>query len=284
MKLFCAAIAIVIALSSCSQKGSSSLKELSSKIEDALRTNQAKQIVDVLYLEGADPEVREAVSEMLDMMVFSEMSQVEIETRAFADYHPASDLPGSMNGRPLKWLKEPSHWIIVKASNKDESGNGASLNLDLAAGQVEGKWYLIGSTYAGKAPGKVSVPGLTDRHATAIAFTEAGEVLDFVAITPDSGIQEIVFKAPENGDVISVTVVGPSRHDEITENLVISSSKTEGMRGSVSVYVADGVVTGIFGNGISQGSPLDESNLKGVLEKSQSGSYIPSERVEIIRE
>ncbi|MFN9819196.1 MAG: hypothetical protein ACK56K_00655, partial [Akkermansiaceae bacterium] len=217
-----------------------------------------------------------AVSEMMDMMLFKEMSQVEIETRAFADYQPAGDLPGSMNGRPLKWLKEPSHWIIVKASNKDGAGNGASLNLDMAAGQVDGTWYLIGPTYAGEAPGKVSLPGLTDRHATAIAFTQAGEVLDFVTIPPDTDIQEIVFKAPDNGDVLSVTVVGPSRHELLPENTVVSSMVAEGMLGKVSVNVEKGVVTGIFGNKISEGSPLDESDLKSVLEKLQSGSHVPS--------
>lgn len=283
MKSIFAAIAIVLALSSCSKKGSSSLEELGSTIETAIRNNQPSQMADTMYLEGADPEVRKTVSEMFEMFAFSGLEHVDIQTVDFDDLKPEVDLPGQLHGRPLKWLHQPTHWIVVKASSKGEPGNQTKLNLELAAGQVDGKWYLMGCTYAGKAPEKVSVPGLTDRDATAIAFDKKGEVVDFITIPPDTDMQEIVFKAPENGDEISVTVVGPSRHADITEDFVISSSKAEGMRGSVSVYVEDGIVTGIFGNGISQGSPLDESDLKGVLEKIQSGSHVPSERVEIIR-
>ncbi|MFN5738627.1 MAG: hypothetical protein ACK47H_08600, partial [Akkermansiaceae bacterium] len=74
----------------------------------------------------------------------------------------------------------------------------------------------------------------------------------------------------------SVTVVGPSRHELLPENTVVSSMVAEGMLGKVSVNVEKGVVTGIFGNKISEGSPLDESDLKSVLEKLQSGSHVPS--------
>ena len=285
MRCFLISLLAVGLLSSCSEKGFSDLDQLKERVKESIEKNQLEEITEAIYWKGSDPEVQEVMTEMFASMDFAKLPLVKIEVHELDAYEPEIDLPGQLNRRKLEWLSEPSHWIVAHLSNKDDSGNGSHFNLCFAAGEVDGKWWLIGATYSDEpAMQDIAVPGLTDTNATAIAFDEEANVVDFVHIKPDSDIQTIVFHTPEDGSRLSVVVVGPSCSQELSEGLVVSSSVDETSLGKVTVHVADGVVTGIFGNGISPYCPLDAEDLKQVLDQLGNRSRKPSESVIITKE
>lgn len=117
---------------------------------------------------------------------------------------------------------------------------------------------------------KLDTPGLTDLNATAIALNNRNEVIDFVHVQPDSGIDRVEFHAPENGDEIQVFAVGPAVHPDIPSGVVVSSKFAEGFKGKVTVEIEDGMIVSILGNGLSYGNPLDTEDLQKI--KSQLNS------------
>lgn len=114
---------------------------------------------------------------------------------------------------------------------------------------------------------KLDVPGLTDLNATAIALNEQGEVIDFVHVKPDSGIDWIEFHAPENGNEIQVVAVGSSVHPDMPSGIVVSSKLAEGLMGKVTVEIEDDMIVSIGGNSISYGNPLDIEDLKKIKDQ-----------------
>ncbi|YCM44287.1 hypothetical protein V2O64_23570 [Verrucomicrobiaceae bacterium 227] len=261
------------------------MDQLKEHVKESLEKNQPEEIGEAIYWKGSDPEIQEAMTEMFSSMDFASLPLVEIELHELDAYEPGMDMPGQLNGRKLVWLSEPSHWIVADMWSGDESGQVSEFNLCFAAGEVDGKWWLIGAKYSDEPIMQdLSVPGLTDTNATAIAFDEENNVTDFVHIAPDSKIQRIVFQTPEDGSRLSVVVVGPSCNEEIAKGSVVSSYVSDMSLGEVTVHVADGMVTGIFGNGVSPYCPLDAEDLKQVRDRLLEGNSKPSDRVTIIKE
>ncbi len=273
---------VITLLCSCSKKGADDLTGLRVLVEDAITDNRPKSLIKLLHMDGADEDLVKMWEGMISGVDFSGFTKIDVQSHAFDEFEPDVDLPGEYFGRKLKWLVEPTHWIDAKLSNKDADGNGMGFNFTFAAGQVDGRWCLIGATYGEPAREPISLPGLTDVNATAISYDEDGEILDFVQIEPGSGIQEIVFQAPEDGSYIHVTVVGPARAPEIPLGVEVSTNNENAMRGSVSVNVEDDRVIGVFGNRIGHGYHMREEQLQKVMKMLQAGEG-PSDRVEIIR-
>lgn len=285
MRCFLISLLTVGLLSSCSERDFSDLAQLEEHVKESIEENQLKKLTKTVYWEGSDPEIRKATTEMYASMDFADLQLIKFEVHELDAYEPEMNLPGQLNRRKLEWLSQPSHWIVAHLSNKDESGNGSEFSLCFAAGQVDEKWWLIGATYSDEPVMQdISVPGLTDTNATAIAFDDEANVVDFVHIKPDSGIQLIEFHTPEDGSRLSVIVVGPSCHREVSEGIVVSSSVEAGSLGQVNVHVADGVVTGVRGNAVSPYCPLDAEDLKQVLDQLGNENRKPSESVVIIKE
>ena len=80
---------------------------------------------------------------------------------------------------------------------------------------------------------------------------------------------------------VSVVVVGPSRSQELSKTIVVSSYLGEMTLGRVTVEVTDGIVTRIFGNEISSYCSLDSHDLEQVRDELVTGSRNPSHRVTI---
>lgn len=126
--------------------------------------------------------------------------------------------------------------------------------------------------------GSVSVPGLTDTHATAIAFDADGNVMDFFHLTPGSGIERIEFLTPENGEMLFVAAVGPNVHEAL-KGAVAGSRTGDGMMGRVTVDIqGDGIVS-IFGNTLSNDNPLTRQAYEQVRDRIRSGETGHSDRV-----
>jgi len=116
-------------------------------------------------------------------------------------------------------------------------------------------------------PSKPTLAGVTDTGATAIAISADGELVDFVHIPGGSMIQEITFKAPKNGEEITVVTVGPAMHPQLPRGVAISSKVAEGYNGEVTVGVKDGQITGVMGNKVSSINPLEMKHLEQIKKE-----------------
>lgn len=129
----------------------------------------------------------------------------------------------------------------------------------------------------------LSVAGVTDTHATAIALSEQGEIVDFYHITPGSELQKITFVAPENGEPIRVTVVGPSISYEGLRDTTVSSRRQEGFLGGVEVEIQQDQIVSVAGNGVSTSSPLTHHHLELVKKEIDSGRLTLGNSVETVK-
>ncbi|MEM0966891.1 MAG: hypothetical protein AAGJ81_12135 [Verrucomicrobiota bacterium] len=121
------------------------------------------------------------------------------------------------------------------------------------------------------------LPGLTDANATAIALNDKGDVIDFVHVTPDSGIDWIEFHAPTDGSVVQVLAVGKSLHPDFPSEMIVSSKIAEGFMGKVTVEVEDGMITSIAGNSVSFGNPLSMEDAERIRAQiNEEREYLPT--------
>jgi len=270
---------------SCSKSGADDLDGLAELVREAIENNQPRKLYAATYFQGADPEVEKAMRELFESLDFSELPYVSLEVHEFADFKPDFELPGNLYGRELKWLVEPSHWIVAKAtSNKDEEDSGSYFTLALASALIDGKWRIVGATYAEaeKDDTEASVPGLTDQGVTAVAVDDEGLILDFVQIKKGSDIDWIEFHAPENGDWIHVALIGPETHPDIPANSVVSTKIGKGFT-NVKVEVDDGKVTGMFGNRVSQRKLLSAADYEEVGRQLGADERTHTDMVKIVK-
>jgi hypothetical protein len=126
-------------------------------------------------------------------------------------------------------------------------------------------------------------PGLTDENATVILLSQEGKLIDFVHITPDSGIRKIEFMAPESGDEIIALAVGPNLHESFPDNVYVFTRKGEGYRGKITVVVKEGIVNSMMGNGVGYGLVLTQAHLEQVGEMMKDTNRQHPETTVILR-
>ncbi|MEM1060045.1 MAG: hypothetical protein AAGK14_12415 [Verrucomicrobiota bacterium] len=117
--------------------------------------------------------------------------------------------------------------------------------------------------------------GVTDRNVTVIAINGDGDMVDFVHITPEAHIQSVEFLAPESGEEIYATWVGPAQSPGMQQfggNLV-SSSVAPGKLGKVRFEVEKGVLSSFRANGVyvEPNSPVTMAMLEEIKAAIKSG-------------
>lgn len=100
---------------------------------------------------------------------------------------------------------------------------------------------------------------LVDGDVWAICVDSNNQLLDFVQVTPDSGIERVVFAAPDSGEEISVFVVGSNIDKRFAlDEMVASSKNSEGYMVEVSVDFLDDIAVGLIGNGLGNVNNLED--------------------------
>jgi hypothetical protein len=72
----------------------------------------------------------------------------------FSDLGSDVELSGQVNGRKLKWLVQPTHWIVLEAeppSDNQWSSNDIPLShvqMRYAVAEIKGTWWFIGKTFS----------------------------------------------------------------------------------------------------------------------------------------
>ena len=75
-----------------------------------------------------------------------------VQTFRFDDYKPVA-APGEYQGRKLRFITKPTHWVVLKAQSpklKDGKPNPVktSVALEFPVIQQKGEWRIVGGTYA----------------------------------------------------------------------------------------------------------------------------------------
>lgn len=156
--------------------------------------------------------------------------------------------------------KEPNKVVVATAN--------AAPHLDVMKKKLSPLLLLLFTFIGCSDHSKLSLSGLTDTNATAIAISVDGDIVDFVHISPNSNIDWIEFHAPENGDEIRVIVIGPEVHPDLPPGVIVSSKVAEGFIGRVKVDIEGDLITGIYGNTISyKNSPISMEHLMDIKDK-----------------
>jgi hypothetical protein len=146
--LLCVSVAVAD-----STKITPSLQEFSQQIRESYEKKDAEWILKHTDTNGVPAEITSAQSQFLKFFFgFGNLEVVSVETFEFAAYKPSA-APGEFQGRKLRFVGKPTHWVVLKAKSPkaESSGESASKNdikLEFAVFQKNGRWSLAGATYA----------------------------------------------------------------------------------------------------------------------------------------
>jgi hypothetical protein len=81
------------------------------------------------------------------------MEVKSVETLRFSDYTPKRPLPGEFQGRKLRYVGKPTHWIILKTMTTVNLGGSLTnyatqVDFRIPVLQKDGNWTIAGETYA----------------------------------------------------------------------------------------------------------------------------------------
>ncbi len=131
----------------------SSLQSFSKQIRESFERKDSDWIVKHTDTNGVPAEIVSAHSQMLKWFFdYGKLEVASVDTFAFGDYRPSA-APGEFQGRKLRFIGKPTHWVVLKAqSPKSKPGEEAEarkdIKLEFAVIQKEGRWNLAGATYA----------------------------------------------------------------------------------------------------------------------------------------
>ena len=101
----------------------------------------------LMYTEGMPDELKD-LSRQIMSFGSGKYKITRIEIYAFSEHKPRGDYPGTFQGRKLKWLFQPTHWIVLETTDPSPpEGTSMSMKLSLPVGEHEGSWWIVGGTY-----------------------------------------------------------------------------------------------------------------------------------------
>ena len=116
-------------------------------VRNALEKRDGDAICQLYYTENQPSDLTEIMKHEISTFVSNNRLDLnEIRVFEYADHRPKTELPGELNGKKLKFLQPPSHWIIasLKGSN---GGAKATLDLTFPTREIDGMWKIMGSCY-----------------------------------------------------------------------------------------------------------------------------------------
>ncbi len=143
----------VSAAAADSTNSTPSLQGFSKQIRESYEKKDGEWILKHTDTNGVPTEIISAQSQFLKSFFgFGNLEVVGVETFEFAAYKPTS-APGEFQGRKLRFIGKPTHWVVLKAQSpkpKDggESASKTEIKLEFAVFQKNGRWSFAGATYA----------------------------------------------------------------------------------------------------------------------------------------
>ncbi|EMI20959.1 hypothetical protein RMSM_02115 [Rhodopirellula maiorica SM1] len=123
------------------------LDGLVKSLTNAVESGDGDTLYQLFYTENQPEDLSIMMKQQMTALVSNDSLELnEIRVLDFADHRPEPELPGELNGKKLKFLQPPSHWIIASMGGGD-GGTNLSLDLTFPAREIDGAWKLLGSRY-----------------------------------------------------------------------------------------------------------------------------------------
>ena len=156
--LFCSVAWLLLNHAAESPAFENSLKEFARNVASARARNDAAWMLNQLPSSRIPHDVLESYTDRLRRF-FADRKLVlaDVKLFRFPDYRPDSPSPGTFAGRKLKYLTQPTHWVVVETAtpsppsgSPSASGNStsASAKMECPVAQVGGRWQIVGWKFA----------------------------------------------------------------------------------------------------------------------------------------
>jgi hypothetical protein len=124
----------------------STVNALATAITNAYTKQDVPAMSSLMYKEGVPPEILAVTTNIPWDFATGPLPVTNVQIKAFADYKPPMPLPGQYNGKALKWVPMPTHWIIVSQGKmKNEIRTETQAQYPVA--MKNGVWWIVGITY-----------------------------------------------------------------------------------------------------------------------------------------
>jgi hypothetical protein len=95
---------------------------------------------------GMPSEIVAAVSQQMKEFFDSGIEVTSVETFQFRDYTPKHPGPGEFQGRRLRYVGVPTHWIVLKGQGAKPIKFGWKHEIPVC--RKNGHWSIVGVAYA----------------------------------------------------------------------------------------------------------------------------------------
>lgn len=126
-------------------KGPISVEELASRLRHSYQQKNAADFLNNYYVEGTPKDLLSGITNSIAANWGQGKWVVEsVRVIPFSEYKPTTAVPGEINGKKLKWLIPPSHWIILAAKMPKDDPLQGGIKIELAAVRHNDRWWVIG--------------------------------------------------------------------------------------------------------------------------------------------
>ncbi|MBI1176952.1 hypothetical protein GC207_05880 [bacterium] len=130
-----------------------SLSAFAEQLHAAYEKQDGKWMIQHSYTNGVPAEISTAQEQFFsNSWGAGELKVTSINTYRFGDYKPAA-APGTFGNKNLRFVIEPTHWIVLKAENGpakkgEEDTIKIHTKMEFPVARVNNQWRIIGVTYA----------------------------------------------------------------------------------------------------------------------------------------
>lgn len=141
------------AVAADSRSNKTSLEEFSKQVRKSYEKKDGEWMVKQTETNGVPAEIIQGLSAFLKgWWGTGNLEVTNVETFRFGDYE-AQSAPGQFQGRKLRFVGNPTHWIVLQAGSPkpkpgEQNAPKMEAKLECAVFQKDGHWRIAGATYA----------------------------------------------------------------------------------------------------------------------------------------
>lgn len=126
----------------------SSLDSFAKQIRTSYEKKDGAWMLQSSYTNGVPAEILAANEKMFRSFWGIGGLQVKsVQTFTASDYEAIAS-PGDLNGKALRHLPKPTHWVVLRAESPNGANPKTTVELEFPVFQKDGQWKIVGATYA----------------------------------------------------------------------------------------------------------------------------------------
>ena len=133
-------------------RGVATPEALEQALKEAYESGDTKRTFSYFYIEGSPKEVQDVMKNLIGGFGSGKLKIQKVEFIPFSDYFSiTTEMPGRIDGKKLKWLLQPTHWVVLSAADLSKNPDGLSdATLHYPVAQIQGAWWIVSATFADK--------------------------------------------------------------------------------------------------------------------------------------